>query len=185
MSLFTSKRERKLWILLLLVLMAIYATLAFGEPLSGVVRDSSLLTAGFFLCLIMMAATSVTHGLRVKPRGAEVAVWLGISAVYLLLFLRIAAGAERSHLFEYSVVAVLMHMVLVERKNNGRRVPVPALFAILGTCILGFIDEALQALVPSRVYDIRDVVFNVIAATAAISGAVVLAWVRKRFGRSR
>ncbi len=123
----------------------------------------------------------MTHGLRVRPRRAEIAVWLGISGVYLLLFLRIAVGAERGHLFEYSVVAILLHMTLIERKDNGRRVRVPAMFAIFVTSLLGFADEAIQALIPSRVYDIRDVGFNAMAACSAIGGALVLTWVRKRF----
>ena len=66
--------------------------------------------------------------------------------------------AERTHLFEYGIVAVLIYQALSERAGNGRRVRAPALLALVATILLGWLDEGLQALIPNRVYDNFDVV---------------------------
>lgn len=82
-------------------------------------------------------------------------------------------------------MAVLTHEALKERTDNGRRVPSPGILAFLLAAILGWIDEGIQFLLPNRVYDIRDVGFNALAALMAIAASVILTWVRARFGRSK
>jgi hypothetical protein len=52
-------------------------------------------------------------------------------------------------------VAVLIHQVLAERRRNGRRVPVSAALAVAVTALLGWLDAGIQALLTSRVYDLR------------------------------
>ncbi len=49
---------------------------------------------------------------------------------------------------------------------------------------LGWIDEGIQSLLPNRVYDMRDVGVNAIAALMTIVGSMTLQWVCKRIGRS-
>ena len=82
---------------------------------------------------------------------------------------------ERTHLFEYGIVAVLIYQALGERAQNGRRVPVPAALALVVTALLGWLDEGIQALLPSRVYDNFDVLSNAIAALIAIVANLVVA----------
>jgi VanZ family protein len=92
--------------------------------------------------------------------------------------------AERSHLMEYSVVALLIHEALTERASHGRRVPVPALLAVLATVLIGVLDECIQAFVPSRVFDPLDMVQNAVAAVTAVAASVALHWARRRVVRS-
>ncbi len=77
-------------------------------------------------------------------------------------------------------MAVLVHQSLIERARKGRRVPVPALAAIIITVALGWVDEAIQAILPNRVYDLRDVGTNAVAAIGATLASVVLTWARRR-----
>ena len=100
-----------------------------------------------------MGATIVTHGLNARPGGVEVAVALGVTAAYLLVFLRMASLEERSHLIEYGVVGVFIYEALAERASQGRRVPALPLLAVLATAALGLLDECIQAFLPSRVFD--------------------------------
>ena len=180
--LFTSKRERCLWLLTLVVLAGIFSTLGPSLQLAQWMRETGLDAFIFMTAMLLVAATIVTHGLRVRPRGVYLAVALGVAAVYLLVALRIvvAAPEERTHLMEYSVVAVLIHEALSERARNGRRVLLPAVTAAAITSSIGVIDECIQALLPHRVFDPVDILFNVLAAVTTIAASVTLSWIRRR-----
>jgi hypothetical protein len=101
MSLFTSDRERRLWLWTLAVVVAIYSTLGLARTLAVALGDSDLVGVGLFLlgCLLVMASV-VTQGLKTRPSGAEIGVALGVAAAYLLVFVRMAIPTERSHLIE-------------------------------------------------------------------------------------
>ena len=141
--LFSSDRERRLWAWTLIVVVAIYSTLGLARTLA-VGPGNSFTGAGLFLlgCLLVLA-TVVTQGLKTRPSGAELAVALGVAAAYLLVFVRMAIPTERSHLIEYGVVAVFIYEALTERVSQGRRVPLPALLAVLATSLVGVVDECI------------------------------------------
>jgi len=176
--LFSSRRERRLWIATLLVLIAIYATLGLAPRLAGLLRQSGLIGISFTLGLVLTAVAILLHGLRRRAGKTEVFVWVGIAAAYLLLFARIQLPEERSHLIEYSLVAVLIFEALRERKQQGRHVPLPALLALLISSLLGLVDEGIQALLPNRVFDPLDLLFNFLAALMAITASSALSWAR-------
>jgi len=145
----------------------ILATLGLARRLAGLVPEG-LLGATFVFSWLLVLATVLTQGLRVRPGGRELGVALGVIACYLLVFVRITVPAERSHLMEYGVLALLVYEALTERKSQGRSVPAPALLAIGVTATAGVLDECVQWLVPSRVFDWRDILFNVLAAVMAV-----------------
>ena len=179
-SLFTSDREQRLWSWVLILVVTIYSTLWLTPTVSGALRSRGLLGAFFVIGLILVVATIVAHGLEARPRGSEIVVGLGIAAVYLMVFVRIALPEERTHLIEYGVVAVLVHAALVERSKNHRVVPFAALTAVLMTALIGALDEGLQTLVPGRVFDARDILFNTLAGTMAVASSVALRGARRR-----
>lgn len=133
MSLFTSARERRLWFWTLVVLVAIYSTLGLATTLAGALRDRDLISTAFWIGLFLVGAAVVVQGLRSRPRGAEIGIALGVAGAYLIAFLRMASPEELSPLIEYSVVALLIHEAFLERVSQGRRVPVPALLALIVT----------------------------------------------------
>ena len=183
MSCFASARERRLWLWTLIVVVTIFATLGLTGALAEELRDRGLSTAGFVFAMLLVGATALTQGLRTRPRGLEIAVALGVAVVYLMVLVRMALE-ERTHLIEYGVVAVLILEALRERSSHGRRVPLPALLAILATALVGALDECVQAFIPSRVFDVQDIVFNTLAAVMAVATSLVLGWAR-RLGRGR
>ena len=91
----------------------------------------------------MIGAAILTQGLRARPGGTEIGVALGVAAAYLMTFACLG-GAERSHLFEYGVLALFVHEALAERAIQGRRVPVPALLAIVVSTLIGVLGESIQ-----------------------------------------
>jgi hypothetical protein len=167
----------------LAVVLAVYASLGLTRALTGLLRSWGLLEIAFALGFLLVVATILTQGLRVRPGGAEIAVTLGVAAAYLMVFVRIEIPEERTHLVEYGVVAVFIYEALKERTSQDRRVPVPALLAVLATSLIGVVDECLQGLLPSRVFDPRDILFNVLAAVMAVAASAALHWARSRWSR--
>jgi hypothetical protein len=123
------------------------------------------------LGLILIGAAILVIGLKTRPRGAVIGLGFGVAGVYLLTFLRMASPEERTHLFEYCIVALLIYEALV-----------PALLAILITALFGWVDEGIQALLTNHVFDIRDVGYNALAAVMAIAAGLYLLYGRRRFG---
>ena len=130
MPLFSSTRERWLWLWTLAVVAAIASSLWVGGQLAEALRDldalEEALSAGLFLLgMLLVGATVVVQGVWARPGRLEIAVAMGIAAVYLLVFLRIAVLEERSHLIEYGVLGVFVYAALAERTSQGRRLPLP------------------------------------------------------------
>ncbi len=177
---FSSRRERRLWLWTALVVAAIYSTLGLATTLAGVLRDTGLLNAAFVFAGVLILVTIVTMGLKTRPRGLEIGVAAGIVAAYLLVFVRMAIPEERSHLMEYGVVAILVYEALTERASRGRRVPWPALLAVLTTTVIGTFDEMIQAVLPNRVFGWQDILFNLLAGVMAVAACVALGWARRK-----
>lgn len=178
MSVFSSQRERRLWLLLFAVVAAIFSTLATASSLTGLLRQQGLLELSFAVGAAFVGIMILVHALKSRPDRARLVAILGVIAVYLLVFVRMANPAERTHLIEYGVVAILAYEALSERARNGRRVFVPPLLAIFLASLIGVADEVIQSTVPSRVFDPRDILFNVLASVLAISSSAALSWSR-------
>ena len=177
MSLFSSDREKRLWVWTLIVVAAIYLTLGLTAMLAEVLLGSGMFTNAFIAAFFLMLIAVLTQGLRARPRGVEIGVVIGIAAVYLMVFARMGI-VERTHLFEYSIVATLIYEALKERASQGRIVRVPALLAILISSLIGVIDEVIQLFLPNRVFDPIDMGFNALASLMAVLANVVLTWAR-------
>ncbi|NNC83491.1 MAG: VanZ family protein [Flavobacteriales bacterium] len=180
MAYFRTSREKRLWTLTAALLLLIYATHSAAPEFSSFLREKGLLTPIFITVFFLIAAVCITLGLFQRPDVREVAIWAGITGVLLMLFFRIEMVEERSHLMEYGVISILIYEALKERGSFRY----PALVAILLTGLFGFIDEAIQYFIPTRVFAWEDVVFNISAAMIAMTTIGVLRWTRERFRQS-
>jgi hypothetical protein len=183
MTWFTSERERRLWTWAVGVILAIFSTLVWGGKLAEAINGSDVSTILFAAGFILVLTTIVTQGLTLQPRGIEVFITLGIVAVVLFLFSRLWSSIERSHLLEFGVLSVFTYEALVERWRGLRSVAAAALAAILMTSVIGVMDEGLQVFLPQRVFDLQDILFNMLAAVGAVSATLALRWVRQRRDR--
>ena len=179
MPLFTSPREKYLWLWALAVLAAIYSTLFFGQPLAELFSNQDMQAAIFLFVMILVGVVILVHALKTKPGKFEMSIILGIAAVYIMLFLRLGLP-ERSHLIEYSVLAIFIHKALNERFVLKDKVIKTALLAFAITYLIGIIDECIQLIIPHRVFDFNDILFNGIAVSMAIGSSLILGWFRKR-----
>ena len=174
-------RERRLWAWAAVAIGGIYLTIPFGSALAREPMAEEIASSAFAAGMVLVGLSVLTQGLRIRPRGVEIGVGLGLVAVYALVFSRLALP-ERTHLIEYSVLALLVYEALKERGRSGRRVPAPWLVALAGTVSVGVLDESIQLLMPTRVFDPVDILFNSLAAVGAIIAAGVLD--RLRHGRA-
>ena len=177
MSVFSSKRERFLWLCVLVCILAIYATLGLAATFVGIVGNEKLGIATFLLGMFLVGLTIFLQGWGLGMKKIEIAVAVGISAVYLLFFLRLTIP-ERSHLIAYGVVAVFIYEALTERKRQGRQVPFTPLLAILLTAFIGVLDEGIQVFIPNRVFDYEDILFNLLAAVMSVLASWILSMTR-------
>ncbi len=185
---FSSKRERRLWIWALAVVVAIYSTADLARTLADALRESGLLESVAMLFsggMLLIGAMILVQGLRERSRGVEVGFGLGVAGIAVIGFARGISAAERSHLIEYAVLALILHEALVERRRQGRHVPVPAALAIAGTTLVGVIDECIQFFLPSRTFDWFDIGFDLLASLLAVGSSVSIRWVRRWIGRLR
>lgn len=182
MPLFTSPREKRLWLYAFLVMFAIFSILAFGRPFQEMLRDQNIQAVFFLSGMILTGATIIVHGLKVKPSKTEIAIWFGLSAVYIMFVFRLGAP-ERSHLIEYSVLAIFIHKALNERVNQEKKWPLTAIIALLLTALIGTLDEWIQLFLPERVFDPEDILFNALSALTAIGVSLAIQWTRKKFGK--
>ena len=184
---FKSKRERRLWLALLITLAAIYATLGktpeLVQALGADILESAEANLVFALLILLVVIPIFFIDKRLGRH--ELAIGLGILAVYLLAWLRLGSWEARTHLFEYALVAALLHEALLEGRDNGRPLPWPALLALGMSLLLGFVDECVQALLPNRVFDWIDVAFNSLAAIVIIGSRCLWRWLWSRLARHR
>jgi hypothetical protein len=174
MSLFTSDRERRLWLWTLAVMVAIYSTLGPAPGLANALRERNLLAVSFTLVLLLVVLVIITLWVKKRPGWSEIGVALGVAFAYLMVGIRIDSWEERTHLIEYGIVAALIHQALLERVRNGRRVPAPAALAVAVTALFGLLDEGIQLLLPNRVFDVRDVFFNALAGFMVIAARLAI-----------
>ncbi|WP_299552867.1 VanZ family protein [Seonamhaeicola sp.] len=177
-SFFTSTREKRLWFWAFAVFAAIFSTLFIGQPLANQSRDQNVQAVFFVFGMLLIAIAVVMHGLKTKPSKIELTIILGIIAVYVMFIFRLGAP-ERSHLIEYSILTIFIHKALTERANQRKLMLKPAFFALALTICIGAFDETIQLVLPNRVFDPIDILFNGIAATMAIASSLILIWVRE------
>ena len=182
-SLFASRRERRLWIVTLILVVGIYATLGFASMLAPLMYNQNVSAVLFLGGMLFVGVTILTQGLTTRPKGFEIGVAIGIAVVYFMVLFRLTIP-ERSHLIEYGVVAVFVFEAFSERKQSGRFVPYPALLAILTTSVIGAVDELIQGVLPSRHFEWTDILFNFLAALMATTAMVILRWARSWGKRS-
>ncbi len=173
-SKFSSDRERRLWVWTAAVMVAIYSTLGPARTLVDALRERNLLRVSFAVVVLVVVGAIAWQWRKRRPDWGEVGVALGFVFAYVMVWIRMGSWEERTHLIEYGVVAALIHQALLERVRNRRRVPVPAALTVVVTALLGLLDEGIQAALPSRVFDLRDVFFNALAGFIVIAARLAI-----------
>ncbi|MGB0345953.1 MAG: VanZ family protein, partial [Balneolaceae bacterium] len=89
---------------------------------------------------------------------------------------------DRTHLFEYGIVSVLLFNAMLERNSSILKA---SIYAFLMTTLLGSIDEVIQYYLPVRVFDWLDIVRNISAGLIGIFVNSLFLLMRKKLSSSR
>lgn len=172
-----SLRERRLWIAFSGAVVVLLAALYPLQFVLDALRARNLLRfaiGGAFLSAAIPVAVALAR------RRAPLRAWLVLTlfaTVYAGLALAMEVPQERLHLVEYGALALLGRAALAEsvavRALSGRVSSVDV-WALGAATAIGWLDEAIQGILPNRIYDLRDVAFNALAAALALGSAVVL-----------
>ncbi len=152
---------------LAVLLLAIYSTLAVIRRVTNALRDAGQLRLAVAVAF-GLAALVVVGWLVRQPAlrsGRALGALLVAGAVYAAVIWPMESPEEKLHFIEYGAVAVLWFLSLPRTWRTPRRFGVAA----LATAACGWLDEGIQALIPSRYYDLRDVGFNALAGLMALT----------------
>ena len=166
---FTSERERKLWIWALVVFIAIYATLFLGGQLIDFMVERRIIEQSTFYLFLVLILAFIFSGLKNSGKRLEYWIYAGVIAVYGMALLRMdLTTTERSHMFEYGLLSILIYEALIERRLNGANVKFPVLTSIMTAGTIGLLDECIQHFISYRVFDIVDISFNYLASAFGV-----------------
>lgn len=160
----TTKAAR---IALAVLLLSIYSTLAFIRRVTNALRDAgqlkTVVAIAFGLAAVAVIALLIrTPALR-KPK--TVLLIAAAAAIYALVVWPMESPEEKLHFIEYGIVGVLWFLSLPDAWSTPKRY----VTAALATVASGWLDEGIQALIPERYYDLRDVGFNALAGLMALT----------------
>ena len=170
-----SESEIKSWVYVAIGTAVIYATI----PVARALRDSVETHIGREIFLLVTLGIAIAIGwaafanLRRRQLPPSAFAWMFTVLVLFaacIYYLR-NIPEEALHLAEYGILGLLVYRALTHRIRDVAIYPTAAI--VVG--IIGLLDEYLQWIVPSRVYDLRDVGINLFAgalAQVAIAGGL-------------
>ena len=181
-SFFTSNREKRLWMWSALVLFTIVSTLVLGGQLLELTENKRWIEQSTFNLFLVLVFSLLISGWKSKQQRVELWIYSGVVAVIGMAFLRMdLTVAERSHLFEYGLLSILIFEALKERLKNEKAFKSPALTAFIIVGLIGLIDEVVQLFIPYRVFDWIDIGFNFFASAFGITLSLLVSKIQLFF----
>ena len=155
------------WVYAGLLALLIFFTVPFARAVQEIVSNS--LGREFFLYAVALAGIAAAYtaysNLRKRCLGSSSYFWLlGVGAAFSLYSYSLRKSPEEAmHFVEYGALSVLVYRALVHRVRDYSIFVTATI--IVGT--VGIVDEAIQWITPSRVWDLRDIWINFVAGGLA------------------
>jgi len=167
------------WVIAVVYTALIYISLPFMRGILNWAREFCGGTAPFGIAVnIMMAlagiyAVFILINLRAGILRYAILL-LFIAAVIIIAAKKLDIPEERIHFIQYGLCGYLyMGAAMTMSAAVWKKVSI----AVTITVLAGIGDELIQGILPSRVYDIRDIYFN---SFAGVSGVVLRKWIFSR-----
>lgn len=166
------------------LLLAIYLSLYPVQFLLDALRERGLLRLTVGAAFVLVALGVVAALIRRRAGARAWLVLLAFAVLYVVLLRQLPVVQERFHLLEYGVLALALRRAwsegLAARWWGAALARRAAFAALLTAAAAGWGDELVQALLPNRVYDLRDVGFNALAAALALGAEAAAGWTGER-----
>ena len=128
-----------------------------------------LLPEGIGVCLILLLlGTLLRQGLR-HP-FLQGTFLLCLIFLFFISMGQVRRPIEKIHFSEYGFLSLLLFRLI----RHGVRSRGCYGWTLLGVCLIGFLDELLQGLLPNRVYDPRDIGMNGLAGAIGLVAVILL-----------
>jgi hypothetical protein len=159
-----------------LYLGALYATLGIMRVITETLRGAGFLrisvSVAFALVAVSVAVLIARDPLNRSRR--VVGALVGCAVVYAAIIWPMQSPEEKLHFIQYGLVGILADLASPAHWSARARFVRCALFVTAA----GWVDELIQALLPNRYYDLRDVAFNAIAGILALSALTLVRFAR-------
>ncbi len=158
-----SESEWLSWIYAGLFTLFIFFTIPFARAVQNYVSDS--FGRDFFLYIVGAVAAAAAYKafvtVRKRQLGIDAYAWLVVvgSAFAIYTYNLRRNPEEAVHFIEYGILSLLIYRALVHRVHDYSIF----LTATIVVGSIGVIDEWIQWLTPSRVWDLRDIQINLVA----------------------
>jgi len=160
------------WAVLIVYVLAIFASLPFVRGVVIALQQQNLLGGAvtlLYFVAVVAVAYHVVFDVGLSDRIAFLALVL-LAGVTGAMILGLAIPEERIHFIQYGLMALLARRALEWHWQPWQQY-VGAFLIAAGA---GWVDELIQGLLPNRVYDLRDVAINAVAALLALAADEVL-----------
>lgn len=181
----TGGRERLYWWSSLALVVLIYSTLYFVRIPAEFLRERGLLGPSV-AAAFALALAPIAWGLwRRRPGWRETLILASAGALLLAAMSFAELPEEKLHFLEYGLLGGLLFQATKLRslrlgRAGSRGLLGAALLAGLLAALAGWADEGIQAVLPNRYYDVRDIAFNVTASSIAVAAMLAASWARER-----
>ena len=168
--------EWRSWLYVAAWSLIIFCTIPFARAFRDAVSEQIGITVFVYATVagVLVLGIFAYRSLRARRLSADAYFWLfGILAAFIAYayYLR-DIPEEAIHVLEYGILGLLVYRALVHRVRDVS----VYLLATLVVGLIGVIDEYIQWVTPSRVFDLRDVRTNVVAG--ALSQVAIAAGLR-------
>lgn len=143
-------------------LLSLYATLGIARPVAEYLRAHNLLRLTVAILFAIAISTVLAWRFTVAGRKKILLRLVLAALVTAAAFFLAHTPEERLHFLTYGLLGWLISWSF---ENKATSLLLPLLLVWLA----GTGDELIQALLPSRLFDLRDILFNGIAGTAGIA----------------
>jgi len=151
------------WCYVAIGVLVIYSTIPVARALRKLIADQVGLDLFLYVTvsLVLIAGIMAVVNLRRRklPANAYLFLFIIIGAFMVYIYQLRDIPEEAIHVAEYGAIGILVYRALVHRTRDFSIFVMATL--IVGT--IGVLDEYIQWIVPSRVFDLRDIRTNFIA----------------------
>ena len=159
--------ERRSWFCVVLWTLLIYSTIPFARPVAEWIAKNLGIEYFFYIAATAGAIGLILVFTTLHRRKSPISSYLWLTGITVILIasayqLR-EVPADVIHLVEYVILSVLVYRALLHRIQDHSIYFV----ATLIVAMIGTLEECIQWIVPSRVFDLRDIRTNIIAGGLA------------------